>query len=67
MGGGWCLDFWKLNAVMKKDAFPLPLILDCIDSLARNEYMSTLNMALGYWQIEIHPDDLEKTAFITLF
>ena len=52
---------------MKKDAFPLPLILDCIDSLAGNKYMSTLDMASGYWQIAIHPDDREKMAFITRF
>ena len=66
-GGGGCLDFRKLNAVTKKDAFPLPLISDCIDSLAGNKYMSTLDMASGYWQIERHPDDREKTAFITRF
>ena len=49
------------------DAFLLPLISDCIDSLAGNKYMSTLDRAPGYWQIEIHPDDREKTAFITRF
>ena len=63
----WCLDFRRLNAVTKKDAFSLPLISDCIESLAGNRYMSTLDMASGYWQIEIHPDDREYTAFITRF
>ena len=63
----WCLDFRRLNAVTRKDAFPLPLISDCIESLAGNRYMSTLDMASGYWQIEIHPDDREYTAFITWF
>ena len=29
--------------------------------------MSTLDIASGYWQIEIHPDDREKTAFTTQF
>lgn len=66
-GVRWCLDFRKLNAVTKKDAFPLPLISDCLDALAGNKYMSTLDMASGYWQIEIHPEDREKTAFITRF
>ena len=63
----WCLDFRRLNAVTKKDAFPLPLISDCIESLAGNRYMSTLDMTSGYWQIEIHPDEREYTAFITRF
>jgi len=66
-GVRWCLDFRKLNAVTKKDAFPLPLISDCLDALAGNTYMSTLDMASGYWQIEIRPEDREKTAFITRF
>jgi len=66
-GVRWCIDFRKLNAVTKKDAFPLPLISDCLDSLAENKYISTLDMASGYWQIEIHPEDREKTAFVTRF
>ena len=66
-GVRWCLDFRRMNAVTKKDALPLPLISDCIESLAGNRYMSTLDMASGYLQIEIHPDDREYTAFITRF
>ena len=66
-GVRWCLDYRKLNNVTKKDAFPLPLISDCLDALAGNVFMSTLDMASGYWQIEIHPRDREKTAFLTRF
>lgn len=66
-GVRWCLDYRKLNSVCKKDAFPLPLISDCLDSLSENVFMSTLDMASGYYQIMIHPDDREKTAFITRY
>jgi hypothetical protein len=66
-GVRWCIDFRKLNTVTKKDAFPLPLISDCLDALSENIFMSTLDMASGYWQITIHPADREKTAFITRF
>ena len=66
-GVRWCLDYRKLNLVCKKDAFPLPLISDCLDALADNVFMSTLDMASGYYQITIHPDDREKTAFITRY
>ena len=47
----WCLDYRKLNQLTRKDAFPLPLISDCLDALAENKFMSTLDMASGYWQI----------------
>ena len=51
----WCLDYRKLNSLTKKDAFPLPLISDCLDALSDNKYMSTLDMASGYWQIQVNP------------
>nr|KAG5699813.1 hypothetical protein BaRGS_013533 [Batillaria attramentaria] len=63
----WCLDFRKLNEVTLKDAFPLPLISECLDTLSGNTYMSTLDMAAGYWQLEIHPEDRHKTAFLTKY
>ena len=30
----WCIDFRAINAVTRKDAYPLPLIEQCLDSLA---------------------------------
>ena len=63
----WCLDYRKLNQLTRKDAFPLPLISDCLDALAENKFMSTLDMASGYWQIQVHPEDRDKTAFITKY
>ena len=38
-----------------------------MDQLSRNQYFSTLDMASGYWQIEIDEKDRYKTAFITKF
>ena len=64
-GVRWCQDFRKLNAMTKKDSFPLPLISSCYDSLQGNQFMSSLDLASGYWQLEIAPEDREKTAFIT--
>ena len=61
----WCIDFRKLNDVTVKDVFPLPLIEECLDTLAGSEFFSTLDMASGYWQIEIAEQDRPKTAFIT--
>ena len=41
----YCIDFRQLNSLTVKDAFPLPLIEDCLDSLAGTTYFSTLDMA----------------------
>lgn len=65
--GEWrfCVDFRKLNAATHKDAFPLPRIEETLTSLAKAEWFSTLDLASGYWQVEVHPADREKTAFAT--
>jgi hypothetical protein len=63
----YCVDYRSLNKLTRKDSFPLPLIEECLDALANNAFFSTLDMASGYWQILIHPDDRHKTAFITKY
>nr|CDS24962.1 KRAB A domain containing protein [Echinococcus granulosus] len=59
-----CIDFMKLNAVTKKNAFPLPHINDSLDSLHGSQWFSTLDLKSGYWQVEVAEADREKTAFI---
>lgn len=59
------MDYRKLNDVTEKDAYPLPRIDDALDSLSHACWFSTLDLASGYWQVEIDPKDKPKTAFIT--
>ena len=62
----FCVDYRKLNAVTKHDSYPLPNINDCLASLGRDSvYFSTLDMASGYWQVEMDPNSQEKAAFTT--
>ena len=63
----YCVDYRSLNAKTVKDLFPLPSISQCLDHLSGNRYFSTLDMASGYWQIEIDEKDQHKTAFITKY
>ena len=63
----FCVDYRKLNKVTKKDAYPLPRIDKMLDTLARSKWFSTLDLASGYWQVQMHPGDREKTAFITRY
>ena len=48
-----------------KDSYPLPLIEDCLDTLAGTSFFSTLDIANGYYQVELDTELWPKTAFIT--
>ena len=60
------IDYRKVNTVTWKDAYPLPRVDDLLDTLAGSRLFSTLDLISGYWQVEIHARDKEKTAFCTL-
>ncbi|GBL98850.1 Retrovirus-related Pol polyprotein from transposon 297 [Araneus ventricosus] len=61
----FCVDYRKLNEITKKDSYPLPQIDDTPDALNGSQWFTTLDLKSGYWQVEIRPEDREKTAFTT--
>ena len=65
--GSWrlCVDYRQLNAVTKKDAYPLPRIDDSLDALSGSAYFSTLDLVSGYWQVPLDKGAQEKAAFAT--
>ncbi|CAM9000347.1 unnamed protein product [Rhodiola kirilowii] len=66
---GWrmCIDYRKLNAVTRKDHFPLPFINQMLDRLAGKPYFCFLDGFSGYNQIPIAPEDQEKMTFTCPF
>lgn len=60
----FCIDFRKLEVTVK-DSYPLPRASDALDSLAGARWFSTMDLSSGYWQVELDPNDSEKTTFNT--
>ena len=59
------MDYRKVNSVTRKDAYPLPRVDDTLDTLAGSRLFTTLDLASGYWQVEVAEEDQPKTAFTT--
>ena len=54
-----------MNVATVTDAFPLPFTDGVLDAVAGHEVYSFLDGFNGYNQIRMHPDDQEKTTFVT--
>ena len=46
----FCVDYQCLNSVAQYDAYPMPHVDELIDRLGNAQYISTLDLARGYWQ-----------------
>ena len=62
-----CVDYRKLNKATKKDCYPLPRIDDMLETLSGAQWFSSLDLASGFWQVELDLKDREKSTFITRF
>ena len=61
----FCIDYRRLNQATKVDAYPLPHIEDSLNTLGGTRFYCSLDLASGYWQVEMDAADREKTAFVT--
>ena len=64
-GVRFLVDYRKLNSVTRKDSFPQPTTEELLQRLGGHCYYSKFDLKSGYFQLPIHENDKEKTAFIT--
>ena len=60
-----CIDLIDVNRACPKDSFPLPRIDLIVDTTAGHELLSFMDAFSRYNQINMDPDDPEKTSFVT--
>ena len=58
------IDFFHLNAHMKKDSYPLPRIQEALESLVDTGHFSCLDLKSGFWQIKMEQASKQYTTFM---
>src|SRR5258708_27613182 len=58
-------DYWKLNKIMVKNSYPLPLVSNVLTHLCGAECFTVLNLHWGFNNVQIKEGDEWKAAFQT--
>jgi len=67
----FCVDYRDLNSKLRLSDSPLPLTAEAIDRLSSGNgsrdslFLSTLDLASGFWAMPVKEEDKGKTAFCT--
>lgn len=66
-GGGlrFCVDYRALNALTKKDRYPLPLINETLERIGKAKWFTKLDVIAAFHKIRIAQGDEWMTAFRT--
>ena len=59
----FCIDYRRLNSRTVRNAHSLPRIDETLDALEGASWFSSLDLCIGYWQVEVKEEDKPKTAF----
>lgn len=54
-----------VNQVAKFDAYPMPRVEEVLDSIGSAKFITTLDLARGYWLIPLAESSKEVSAFTT--
>jgi len=60
-----CIDYRKVNSKTKKDAYPMPLIEDCLHMCKGAKFLSIIDVQDAYHHVLMDPGSKQITAFAT--
>ena len=59
----FCIDLWKFNTRMIRDAYSLPRIKESFDFLNGVCIFTSLDLKASYWQVKMSEESIPYTAF----
>ena len=63
----FCVDYRRLNAIIKKDRYPIPLIEETLAQLEGTKYFTKIDIRQAFYRIRMSEDSKELTTFLTRF
>ncbi|XP_043063180.1 uncharacterized protein LOC122319644 [Drosophila yakuba] len=60
-----CVDFRKLNSMVLRDFFPVPIIDEVLQKLQKARFFTVMDLENGFFHVAIEEDSKKFTAFIT--
>ena len=62
-----CIDYRKLNTVTEEDRYPMPRIKEMLEKLGKAEFISTLDLSKGYYQVAVKKEDQPLLHLVASF
>lgn len=59
------MDYCRLNALNKKNSYPLAQINNSLRVLSGSNYFYAMDLDSRYWQVDLSPEYCEKYALIS--
>ncbi len=63
----FCVDYRKLNALIKRDRYSLSLIDETFARIQESKYLTRLNIIVAFNKLRMHSDSEDLTIFIIFF
>ncbi|GFW92323.1 retrovirus-related Pol polyprotein from transposon 17.6 [Trichonephila clavipes] len=62
-----CIDYRKLNGIVRTEYFPLPNIEERVEKVSAAKFITVLDLSKGYWEIPLSKTAQRYAAFCTSF
>ncbi|GFU05508.1 retrovirus-related Pol polyprotein from transposon 297 [Trichonephila clavipes] len=62
-----CIDYRKLNGIIRTEYFPLPNIEERVEKVSAAKFITVFDLSKGYWQVPLSKTAQRYAAFCTSF